>query len=56
MPFMKDKLLMDFKEMYKSQISEFVKKISNLMGPLAEIKDSLEELEFCISNSNWSRV
>lgn len=40
----------------QSQISEFVKKISNLMGPSNEIKDSLEELEFCISDSNWSRA
>lgn len=40
----------------KSQILDFVKKISELAGPSSDIKDSLDELKISIENLDWSKV
>ena len=37
----------------ESQVIDFVKKISELSGPDLGVKENLENLEICITNSNW---
>ena len=37
----------------ESQVIDFVKKISELSGPDLAVKENLESLEICITNSNW---
>ncbi len=37
----------------ESQVIEFIKKVSELTGPSPEIKENLDSLNNCITNSNW---
>ena len=37
----------------ESQVIDFVKKISELSGPVSGVKENLESLEIFIKNSNW---
>ena len=40
----------------ESQVIDFVKKISELSGPISQLKENLESLEIFVANSNWKEA